>query len=363
MFAYAAAVALLLIVGWVVPVLGLWSDTGFALADRELREGRVIAVIGRQTLPAADGDAVIERVAIDLDGRRVEADRLFAVGTADDFALEPGDTVVLYETRAPNGTSYQFADKSRRVPMWILGLGFAAFAVAIGGRQGVLSIAGLAATVIVIWQFILPAILGGLDPLFVCIAGATVIMAITLITGHGGGRTSLVALGATAACLLLAGALASWAVGLASLSGAASEEAGTLVRLAGGVLDMRGLLLGAIIIGAVGVLDDVTTTQAATVFELHEADRTLTRDELFRRSMRVGRDHIAATTNTLLLAYAGASLPLLLLLNGQGLAASVISFEVFATEAVRTLVGSTAIIAAVPVSSLVAAFAVRPDAR
>jgi len=356
---YAGATALLVLFGWIIPALELWPQGGFPLAQRDLHEARVVAVVEREATALPDGVVIRERVALDLDGRRIEADRLYVEDTASGFKLAPSDTVLVFVTRAEQGTSYQIADRSRRMPIWVLGAAFAESVILIGGRQGVLSLAGLASTVVIIWQFILPAILGGIDPLLVCIIGATVIMVITLIVGHGGGRTSMVALAATAACLVLAGLLATFDVSFAYLTGAANDEAATLLRLAGDTVAMRGLLLGAIIIGAVGVLDDVTTTQASTVFQLHEADRTLSRAELFRRAMRVGRNHIAATTNTLLLAYAGAALPLLLLLAGQELSANVISFEVFATEAVRTVVGSIAIVAAVPVSSFIAALAVQ----
>lgn len=302
-------------------------------------------------------------MALNLDGRQIEADRVYARGSASGFQLQEGDAVMVFVTHSPSEVSYQIADQSRRIPVWVLGAVFAALVLLVGGRQGALSLAGLLSTVIVIWQFILPAILGGANPLLICIVGATVIMAVTLIVGHGGGRISLVALAATATCLVLAGLMASWAVSFASLTGAATDEAATLTRLAGGAIDMRGLLLGAIIIGAVGVLDDVTTTQASTVFQLHAADRTLARRELFRRAMTVGRDHIAATTNTLLLAYAGAALPLLLLLAGQNFPIGVVSFETFATEIVRTVAGSMAIVAAVPIASAVATLTVQPDPR
>ncbi|MEX2374947.1 MAG: YibE/F family protein [Dehalococcoidia bacterium] len=358
---YATAAVLVVLFGWVIPALGLWPSAGLPLAERDLREARVVQVIEQTTTTAVDGEIVVERVALNLDGRRIEADRVYVRGSANGFELHEGDAIMVFVTRSSSGVSYQIADQSRRIPVWVLGAAFVAFVVIVGGRQGVLSLAGLLSTVIVIWQFILPAILGGASPLLICIVGATVIMAVTLIVGHGGGRTSMVALAATATCLVLAGLLASWAVAFATLTGAASEESATLLRLTGGAIDMRGLLLGAMIIGAVGVLDDVTTTQASTVFQLHDADRTLSRYELFRRAMRVGRDHIAATTNTLLLAYAGAALPLLLLLAAQNLSIGVVSFETFTTEVVRTVVGSMAIVAAVPVASAVATLVVRPE--
>ena len=142
-----------------------------------------------------------------------------------------------------------------------------------------------------------------------------------------------------------------------TLTGIAADDASTLqILLGNGVIDPRGLLLGSMILGAVGVLDDVTTTQALAVGELHEADPSLSTQELFRRGMNVGRDHISATTNTLLLAYAGTALPLILILSAQQQPAGIlISFDALATEVVRTVVGSIGIVAAVPLTMALAA--------
>jgi uncharacterized membrane protein len=185
-----------------------------------------------------------------------------------------------------------------------------------------------------------------------------VIMTTTLTLGHGVNRKTAIALAATVGCLALTGLLAVWSVEFASLTGIADDDASTLQILLGrGVVDPRGLLLGSMILGAVGVLDDVTTTQASAIAELREANPSLTSMELFRRGMNVGRDHIAATTNTLLLAYAGTALPLILILSAQQQPAGIlISFDSLATEVVRTVVGSIGIVAAVPLTTALAAF-------
>lgn len=362
--AYGAVALLLAIVAGLLPALQVWPDRPFPLAHRELHEGRVIGTLSRQVTTTPTGDFVSERLAVDLDGQRVEADRLFQTGTAAGFEARPGDPILLYRTETTLGTSYQVADRGRQSAIWIISLAFALVVLAVGGWQGMWSLLGLAASVLVIVRFIVPAVLSGADPLVICITGAIVIMAATLTLGHGAGRKTAIALAATSASLVLAGLAATWAVDLVTLSGLAGENETLLHRFAGTSIDMRGLLLGGIILGAVGVLDDVTTTQASTVIELHEADPTLGRRELFRRAMRVGRDHIAATTNTLLLAYAGTALPLLVLLAGSGLSAQMaVSFETLATEVVRTVAGSMAIVAAVPVSSALAALVVTRTPR
>ena len=122
-------------------------------------------------------------------------------------------------------------------------------------------------------------------------------------------------------------------------------------------INLRGLLLGGMIIGALGVLDDLVTTQASAVFELHHANETFGFRELFRSAMRIGQDHVAATVNTLVLAYAGASLPMLLLFSlGRGEFGTLVNFEFVASEIVRTLVGSLGLITAVPLTTVIAIF-------
>ncbi|MGE3857553.1 MAG: YibE/F family protein [Dehalococcoidia bacterium] len=350
---------LLAIVGGVLPALEVWPTRPESFVTRQLLEGRLISVVARDRA----GDAVTERLAVDFEDRRIEVDRLYQVGSAGAFDIQPGERVLFYETRAPNGTSYQFGDRGRGPQLLLVVAVFAVSVVIVGGWQGVWSIFGLASTVLVIGRFILPAILGGASPVPVAIAGAIVIMAATLTLGHGAGRKTAIAFVATSAALILAGLLATWAVDIATLSGLAGDDEATLLRFASGV-DMRGLLLAGIILGAVGVLDDVTTTQASTVIELREADPTLGRRELFRRAMRVGRDHIAATTNTLLLAYAGTALPLMVFFLDRGFSPVLVaSFEPLATEVVRAAAGSIAIVAAVPLSSAVAALLVARSPR
>lgn len=353
--AYLGVAVLLTVVGFVLPALSIWPERSFRGVERTLLEGRVVAVLTRQVIATPTGDVASERLAIDVDGLRIEADRLYALGTADDFTAEPGDRLQVYRTETSAGTSYQVRGRARPAEVWIIGAVFAVLTIAVGRWQGLWSLLALGASLLVVARFIVPAILGGADPLLVCITGAMVIITATLTLGHGANRKSVIALAATCVCLVLAGLLATWAVDLTLLTGLVDDDAATLRRFSNGAIDMRGLLLGGIILGAVGVLDDVTTTQASTVLELRDVDPQLSRRELFTRAMRVGRDHIAATTNTLLLAYAGAALPTLVLLAGFSEPLSrIVSFESLTTEIVRTAAGSIAIVAAVPVATALA---------
>ena len=355
---YLAVAGLLLAVTVVLPALGVWQRRALPVVHEEIREARVIEVTPGESVTTPSGVIRQEHVVVEADHQQIGIDRTFQDGGGDAFVVKPGETVLLAATEGEQGVVYQLKDRSRRFPVWTLTAAFALLVVAVGGWRGALSLVGLASSVLVISRFVVPAIMSGWDPLIVCIIGGLVIMTATLTLGHGVERKTAVALGATAGCLALTGLLAVWSVEFARLTGLATDDAGTLQILVGtGVINPRGLLLGSMILGAVGVLDDVTTTQASAVAELREANPALTSTELFRRGMNVGRDHIAATTNTLLLAYAGTALPLILILAAQQQPAGVlVSFDVLATEVVRTVVGSIGIVAAVPLTTALAAF-------
>ena len=275
--------------------------------------------------------------------------------------LEEGDRIVVgfVDTGGDEGTgrTWYFSDYQRRTPLLVLGACFALAVVALARWRGIMALAGLAVSLAVLVKFMLPAILEGKSPVAVAVVGAAAIMFVTLYLAHGLNiRTTTAVLG-TLGSLLLTGVLA-WAfVEAAHFSGLASEEAGFLQATAGGV-SLRGLLLGGIVIGSLGVLDDVTVTQASAVWELRQADPGLGFGRLFAAGGRSGRDHIASTVNTLVLAYAGASLPLLVLftLSNRDLT-GVLTGELVATEIVRTLVGSLGLVAAVPLTTALAAFA------
>lgn len=206
-------------------------------------------------------------------------------------------------------------------------------------------------------RFVVPRILAGEHPLGVTLAGAVMIALTSIYLAHGANRRTTVALAGLLVTLAAAAGLAILFVSLARLSGAGSEEAVLLQvgHLAG--VNLRGLLLGGILLGALGVLDDITTAQAAAVEEISRANPSLGPTDLYRRGLSVGREHITALVNTLVLAYAGASLPLFLLftINPDQPLWVTLNTEFVAEEIVRTLVGSIALVLAVPVTTLLAA--------
>ena len=267
--------------------------------------------------------------------------------------ISPGDEVIV--GYVASNDYYFFADRDRRTPLvWLAGL-FAAVVVALGRLRGALALVGMAVTLVVLVAFVAPSVLDGNDPVLVAVVAAAVIAFVSLYLTHGVGTQTTVALAGTLASLGLTLGLSWIFFGLSEFTGLATEEGLTLPLIAGDV-DLASLLLGGAIIGALGALDDVTVTQVATVAELRYRSPQLPRRELIASGIRVGREHIAATVNTLLLAYAGAGLPLVLLfaVSDQSLA-MVANSELIAVEIVRTLCGSLGLVAAVPVTTVLAA--------
>ncbi|MFR9723469.1 YibE/F family protein [Streptomyces sp. MS19] len=271
------------------------------------------------------------------------------------------EVVVAYAPDAPEELQYSVRDVDRQLPILLLAAIFALAVVVVGRLRGLLALVGLGVSFSVLTLFILPAILHGSNPLVVAVIGGSVIMLTTLYLTHGvNARTSVAVLG-TLVSLLLIGALGSLFIGWAHLTGNTDEQTGLVHSLYPGI-EVRGLLLAGILIGSLGVLDDVTVTQTSVVWELKQADPSAGWLTLYRSGMRIGRDHIASVVNTLVLAYAGAALPLLLLFMIARSGVSSVAFsELVSEEIVRTLVGSIGLVASVPVTTLLAALVVNAD--
>ncbi|MFF5156094.1 YibE/F family protein [Streptomyces sp. NPDC000348] len=269
--------------------------------------------------------------------------------------------VVAYEPSAPEDLQYSVTDIDRRFPLALLAGIFALAVVAVGRLRGVMALVALVISFLVLNFFILPAILQGSNPLVVAVVGASAIMLVALYLCHGpSARTSVAVLG-TLISLLLIGILGSVFIGWAALTGNTDDNTGLIHGLYPEI-DMSGLLLAGVIIGSLGVLDDVTVTQTSAVWELHEANPSTGWRGLYRAGIRIGRDHIASVVNTLVLAYAGAALPLLLLFSiAQSSMGTVANSELVAEEIVRTLIGSIGLVASVPVTTALAALVVSAD--
>ncbi|HEX2414051.1 MAG TPA: YibE/F family protein [Thermoleophilaceae bacterium] len=282
--------------------------------------------------------------------------------TGLDPDVDPGDGVQVVKQPEPPpgadpvaGTAYSISDFERGRPMLLLAGLFVLVVLVFARWRGALSLLGLAFSLALVLLFVVPSILDGNSPLAVAVTGALAIALVTIPLAHGGGAKSVSALLGTAASLMLTAGLAVLFTELTHLTGLATEEA-TFLGLGQADLSLQGLLLAGMVIGALGVLDDVTISQASTVLALRRANPDLPFGSLFGRALDVGRDHVSATVNTLVLAYVGAALPILLIFSAADLGLSeAANLEIVAKEIVATLVGSIGLVAAVPITTALAA--------
>ncbi len=267
-----------------------------------------------------------------------------------------GDKIIIsYSKDLEGNDAFYITDFIRREPLLLLFIVFMVLTVAIAKWRGFLSLLGMSASFLIIFSLILPRILEGHDPVETVILGSLLIIPITFFLSHGFNKKTGVAIAGTLIALIITGVMAGIFVDASKLSGFASEEAGFIQAAKGGLVNIKGLLLAGIIIGVLGVLDDITISQSAIVFQLKETNEKLKFRELYKRAMNVGRDHISSMVNTLILVYTGAALPLLLLfIDNPHPFSEVINYEIIADEIVRTLVGSIGLVLAVPITTFIA---------
>ncbi len=356
----AALAAALTLVGLLVmwPGNTVSPDLGFLGVSNAVYEAEVVAVeIG--PCEGSPADALPCRKASFELTQGPDTGSLFH----QDFPLiassptfEVGEKVVLSSIEGGSeGFEYQWADRQRRGVLAAVAVGFAVAVVALGRMRGLAALLGLAASIWVLLRFVVPALLEGRSPVPVAVVGAATIAFLALYLAHGFTPMTTVALLGTLAALGLTAVLSSLVIGAARISGFATEES-FFLTLVPGQIDVGGLILAGVVLGALGALDDVTVTQASAVWEIRAARPDISRSDLFSAGLRVGRDHIASTVNTLVLAYAGASMPLLVLFILSDLSlGSIANSEIVATEIVRTLVGSIGLVVAVPITTWLAA--------
>lgn len=276
---------------------------------------------------------------------------------------DAGDEILVSVDLTPDGVAvFNFYDYERSHSLIWLSLIFVAAVVVLGRWRGVGAVAGLAASVLVIVVFMIPSILEGHDAILVALVGAVFIAIVALFLAHGLNVATAVALLSSFAAMALTVALAYVFMRIGKLTGFTDEDTQFLTALAVPV-DPRGLLLAGVLIGSLGVLDDVTVTQVSVVWELRRLHPSADWYWIYQRAVRIGRDHISSTVNTLFLAYAGASLSLLLVFAQTGRSlVSVAASEVVATEIVRALVGSIGLVASVPIATWLASVVLRTRA-
>jgi uncharacterized membrane protein len=279
--------------------------------------------------------------------------------------VEEGETLVLTrDAGAEGGAAYGFFDYDRDTPMLVLAIFFAVVVIGVARLRGLASLIGLTFAFVVLLQFVLPGLLGEDSPTLVSLVGSAAIMFVVLYLAHGFSARTTTALVGTLFGLTLVAVLGSVSVSTARLTGLTTEESNTLYGY-DPTLSFSGLVLAGIVVAGLGVLNDVTITQASAIWQLREVSPDISWRELYTRGMAVGRDHIASTVYTIVFAYAGAALPALLIfeLSNQPWSVTVTS-SALAEEVVRTLVGSIALVLAVPVTTAAGAFfAVVADTR
>ena len=383
----------------IIGLVSLWPDYGKVsdLADRTqitganvtFEQGEVISVTSEcetdaQQVGDSDADpnatptpmASCVQASIGLhsgpdSGRVID---LTVRGALANTGIKSGDHVELVRfpgAEAPAEANYQLAQNYalsgifRHIPLLVLGVLFAAVVVFVGRIRGLLALVALAISVGVLAAFVLPALITGAPGLPVALVGSSAIMFAILYLVHGPNMRTTAALIGTLCGIIIMSIISLISVSTTRLSGIGDESSGLLSAMTGEI-DFRGLLTASIIIAGLGVLNDVTITQASAVWELRAAAPAMSREEIYRRGMRIGRDHIASTVYTVFFAYVGAALSALIVmyLYGQPFL-SLLTREDIAIELVRTFCGSIGLVLAVPITTWVAALFVPPalDAR
>ncbi len=336
---------------------------GFATFGADTVRAEVVEIVdeGQVDLGGVQQTYQIARVKI-LEGEYVGIPMEIDYGKrqirSDDYLMKAGDKVMVSISKTPdNVVNAYFVDYVRTTPILWLTITFAIAIILISSWKGIRALLSMAFSLYIIIGYIIPHILVGEDPLRVSIIGSIILLAVSLYLTYGWTLKTHAAVISMILVLILTGALSGLFVVFAKLNGTGDENVMFLMQLMETPINLRGLLLGGMIIGALGVLDDLVTTQASAVFELHHANPSLGFRGLYNSAMRIGQDHVAATVNTLVLAYAGASLPMLLMFSlGRGDYGYLVNFSFIAEEIVRTLVGSLGLIAAVPLTTAIAIF-------
>lgn len=334
-------------------IIGYSSGTEIAVVDEIIEEGEVTlgeVVQNYQILSVLveQGDYTGKTFTIEYGTRQIRNDMIM---------MEVGDRILINVSTTPDGQeSAHFLDFHRRGSLILLFIIFSIVSVLISGWKGIRSLIGIILSLAIIILIILPGIQEGRDPLAVSILGALFFVAFSLYIVYGWNvKTHTAVLGSFMA-LVITGILAFIFVNNARLTGYGDENMFYISQLTQNTLNVRSLLLAGILIGTLGVLDDLVISQSSAVFELYKSNPNQSFSKLFKSAMNIGQDHIAATVNTLVLAYAGASLPMLLLFSirnvDYGLA---LNLEFIAEEIVRTMVGSLGLFAAVPITTALAA--------
>lgn len=347
-----------LVLATVVGLFVLWPDGDLQLSGPGTDVERGTARV--QDVGPCPGSDVPDCTQADVEllsgpGAPGEATALLPYGPKAPEVVAGDRIIVSFTAQSPEGEQYAFQDYDRGPPLLTLTVLFALGVLLLSRWRGIGALASLAYSLVMIAVFTLPAIMEGSSPLAVAVTTAAAIMLVTLYLSHGLDVRTTVAMLGTLVSLVVIGVIG-WAFTRVGHFTGLVDEGSQYISGVASQVDLRGLLLAGLVIGALGVLDDVTVTQTWAVWELADVDPDASARSLFVRAMRIGRSHVASTVNTLVLAYVGATLPLMLVFSALSLPFGIaVSQEVVAQEVVRGLVGGLGIIAAVPVTTAIAA--------
>ena len=327
-------------------------------AEEYYSHARVVQVVSesRELIPSTDTEMVFQELRVRFTQGKFKGTE--ATFTNDYIPLKEGDRFIARIIEHSDGnTEYVVSDFERRPVLAVLTALFLIAVIVFGRMQGLRSLVSLGVSILAIFYFLIPLLLKGYHPVLLSTITAAAILFFAIFFTHGFNRKSLIAFSGTTIAVIVTGLLAQISVTLGNITGFASHEAVYLNFNTGGTLDFAGLFLAGIMIGMLGVLDDISITQVAVVRELYGVAPHLTQKELFASAIRVGKEHVGSLVNTLVLAYVGVALPSLLYFStAYSSVGQMLNMEIFASEVIRTIIGSIGLILTVPVTTLLAVY-------
>lgn len=353
------------IISILIVVFSFFGGVSVVEAQNEIIEGRVVEVVEVGKESYFDELVDYQNLKIEIYRGSLKGEVIQVKNSAAGFDLskftyseyEVGDKLKIGVTDSENQQIFSIDGQVKRDGLLVLTLIFIFVVLVVGKVWGGLSIAVLFVSFLVIFKFIIPSIIDGMNPILAAVIGSIIIVPTTFYISHGLNKKTHVGVATTFIALIITGFLAIYFVNATYLTGFASEEAGFLQVERSGSIDIKGLLLAGIIIGTLGILDDVTIGKASTVEQLKKANKKMSMMELYKNGMNVGQDHISSMVNTLVLVYSGSALPLLLMFFGsQKTFVDILEFELIAEEIVRMLVSSIGLVLSAPMATILAAY-------
>lgn len=344
-----------------VKTVGAQGNSGISF------EAKVVKIVEEKQIDVGEQNQLYQKIELKItSGEKKDSEIIVENGNqplANVIQYKQGDRVIVTQEQDLTGNNiYSITDFVRRDSLLLLLIIFVVLTLVVAKGKGLMSILSMIFTFWVVFAYVLPQLSEGKSPILIAVIASIIIIPISFYMAHGINQKTTVAIVSSIVALGATGILALIFINLAKLTGLSSEEAGMLLVERSGDFNMKGLLLCGIIIGALGVLDDITISQASVVNELIKGTENPKGNLIYKQAMNVGRDHISSMVNTLVLAYAGASLPLLLIfVDNPHPLSEIISYEFLAEEIIRTLVGSIGLILAVPITTLIAVNWIRKE--